>query len=101
VFPSNGLLALGRNPLRSKLAVTHAVVAVGGYLLLVPSRSWHGAALVTLVTEAMLLGSSWVALIGAQRAVDRSQGDGEHDAAGRNYPDDRSGEDRLDVQVTR
>jgi O-antigen/teichoic acid export membrane protein len=101
VFPSNGLLALGRNPLRSTLAVTHAVVAVGGYLLLVPSRSWHGAALVTLVTEAMLLGSSWVALIGAQRAVDRSQGDGEHDAAGRNYPDDRSGEDRLDVQVTR
>jgi O-antigen/teichoic acid export membrane protein len=101
VFPANGLLALGRNPLRSQLAVAHAVVAVGGYLLLIPSRSWHGAALVTLVTEAMLLGSSWVALIGAQRAVDRSQGDGEHEATRGDEPDGRPGEDRLDVQVTR
>lgn len=101
VFPANGLLALGRNPLRSQLAVAHAVVAVGGYLLLIPSRSWHGAALVTLVTEAMLLGSSWVALIGAQRAVDRSQDDCEHEATGGDEPDGRPGEDRLDVQVTR
>lgn len=101
VFPANGLLALGRNPLRSQLAVAHAVVAVGGYLLLIPSRSWHGAALVTLVTEAMLLGSSWVALIGAQRAVDRSQDDGEHEATGGDEPDGWPGEGRLDVQVTR
>jgi O-antigen/teichoic acid export membrane protein len=73
VFPSNGLLALGRNATRTGLAVTHAALAVVGYLLIVPTRSWRGAALVTLGSEALLLVSSWVALIGAQRATDRRQ----------------------------
>ena len=73
VFPSNGLLALGRNSVRTGLAVVHAALAVVGYVLLVPAHSWRGAALVTLLSEALLLVSSWVALIGAQRATTRRQ----------------------------
>lgn len=73
VFPSNGLLALGRNSVRTGLAVVHAALAVVGYVLLVPTHSWRGAALVTLLSEALLLVSSWVALIGAQRATTRRQ----------------------------
>ncbi len=71
VFPSNGLLALGRNSVRTGLAVAPAALAMVGYVLLVPAHSWRGAALVTLLSEALLLVSSWVALIGAQRATSR------------------------------
>lgn len=109
VFPSNGLLALGRNPLRTRLAVVHALVAVVGYVALVPSWSWHGAALVTLVSEALLLGSTWVALVGAQRATDRAtrapgQAAPDRVGTGIGAPDAgaRAGEpDRLDVRAGR
>ena len=72
VFPMNGLLALGYNPLRSRILVFNALFSIGLYLLLIPTYSWHGAVMGTIISEAVALGLAWGFLVSKQRLADRT-----------------------------
>lgn len=67
-FPLNGLIGLGRNALRAKLIVANALLAVVLYAALIPTYSWRGAFVGTLVTEVWLSVSGWFALYRCERA---------------------------------
>lgn len=68
VFPMNGLMGLGRNGLRTKLLVGHALLSLALYATLIPPYSWRGALIATLVSELSLCTSGWVALVACDRA---------------------------------
>ncbi len=67
MFPMNGLLGLGRNPLRTKILVTSAAFSLVLYFVLIPMYSWKGAIAATLISESVLFIASWTALFIAQR----------------------------------
>ncbi len=71
VFPMNGLLALGHNPLRSRILVFNALFSISLYLLLIPEHSWRGAVVGTIISEAAAIALAWAFLVSKQRAADR------------------------------
>jgi len=66
-FPMNGLMGLGRNGLRTKLIVANGLLSVLLYAALIPTYSWRGAFVATLVAELSLSISAWVALYRCER----------------------------------
>lgn len=72
VFALNGLLGLGKNKLRTRILLTSAAVSVVAYALLVPTHSWRGAALGTLISEVTLCSLGWATLLVQQRKADRT-----------------------------
>lgn len=68
--PLNGLLGLKANTERALILVGSAVFAVALYLALIPTHSWRGAIVGTLLAEAMLGASGWIVLLRRQRAAD-------------------------------
>ena len=71
MFPINALMGLGKTFARSVIIVANAAVAMGLYIALIPSRSWKGGVYGTLISEVLLLGSTWTALVIYQRRADR------------------------------
>lgn len=80
-FPMNALLGLGRNALRTGLLAGNALVSVVLYIALIPSYSWKGALVATLVSESLLFLSGWTALLCRRRprpvAPEAGQGEAE------------------------
>jgi O-antigen/teichoic acid export membrane protein len=74
VFPMNGLMGLGRNDLRTKLLVAHALLSLALYVALIPAYSWRGALAATLVSEVSLCASGWIALLACERRGGREAG---------------------------
>ena len=72
VFPMNGLLALGHNPLRSRILVFNALFSISLYLLLIPTYSWRGAIIGTIISEVVAIALAWVFLVSKQRLADRT-----------------------------
>jgi O-antigen/teichoic acid export membrane protein len=66
-FPINALMGLGRNDLRARLYVGHAVLGVLLFAALIPTYLWRGALAATLVTELSLCVSGWAALLWCER----------------------------------
>ncbi len=73
VFPMNGLLGLGRNKLRTQLLIGGAVVSLVLYFALIPSMSWKGAVIGTLVSETALAIAAWTALFRCQAQARRDR----------------------------
>jgi O-antigen/teichoic acid export membrane protein len=71
-FPMNGLLGLGRNGLRTGLLVGNAMLSIVLYVALIPTYSWRGALVATLITEASLWACGWTALAFSERRSMRS-----------------------------
>lgn len=67
LFPSNGLMGLGKTFLRSILLVVTAVVSMTLYIVLVPIMNWKGAVVGTMVGEALLAVLAWYFLLRYQR----------------------------------
>ena len=67
----NALMGLGRTGLRTILIVTNAVLAMALYLALIPRYGWEGAAIGTLLGEALSVLANWTALIVCQHRRDR------------------------------
>jgi O-antigen/teichoic acid export membrane protein len=72
IFSLNGLMGLGKTGLRTVVIAANAVLAMALYLVLVPSRGWEGAAIGTLVSEAVAVVATWWALILCQLRADRA-----------------------------
>ena len=68
LFAVNGLMGLGKNGLRVTVIAVSAVSGVVTVLVTVPTYSWKGAALGTLVSEVVLIVAAWVVLWRAQSA---------------------------------
>jgi O-antigen/teichoic acid export membrane protein len=68
----NGLLALGHNPLRSRILVFNALFSISLYLLLIPTYSWRGAIIGTIISEVVAIALAWVFLVSKQRLADRT-----------------------------
>jgi O-antigen/teichoic acid export membrane protein len=66
-YPMNGLMGLGRNQLRTKLLVVNALVSLALYIALIPTYSWRGAVVATLVSESLFFAAAWVALVRCER----------------------------------
>lgn len=62
-FPYNALMTYRRFGLRVVAIGTSATISLVLYLVLIPSMSWHGAVIGTLVGEAALVVMSWVLLL--------------------------------------
>ncbi len=70
--PLNGLLGLGRTTLRAGIILSSSLLSMTLYLSLIPSMSWRGAVIGTIVSELYLTAVSWFMLWRAQRAADAS-----------------------------
>jgi O-antigen/teichoic acid export membrane protein len=68
IFPSNGLMGLGKTFLRSMLLVFTAAVSMVLYIVLIPIMNWKGAVLGTMIGEALLAVLAWGFLLYHQRA---------------------------------
>ncbi|NLV56580.1 MAG: lipopolysaccharide biosynthesis protein [Acidimicrobiales bacterium] len=79
LYSLNALLGLGRTGIRTGIVVANAAIGVVLFIVLIPGRGWEGAAIATLVTEAMQVLMTWSALVvlqaRADRALDASEGD--------------------------
>lgn len=71
IFAINGLMGLNRLTLRTGIIVANALFSLALYIVLIPRLGWEGAAIGTLISEALTAGSSWVALVVCQRRDDR------------------------------
>ena len=71
MFALNGLMGLGRTPLRTLIITVIAALGLLLYLVLIPTYGWEGAAIGTLISEASLAATAWVALLLCQRSADR------------------------------
>ncbi|MCP3988510.1 MAG: lipopolysaccharide biosynthesis protein [Actinomycetia bacterium] len=69
--PMNGLLGLGRTDKRMMVYVSSAVVSLVLYFVLIPSFSWQGAFVATIISELYLSAAGWTALWYYQRRADR------------------------------
>lgn len=70
IFALNGLLGLKQNLLRTRLLIANAAFSVLLYAVLIPGRSWLGAAYATTISEATLFSMAWFLLIRHQRLAD-------------------------------
>ena len=79
LYSLNALLGLGRTGIRTGIVVANAAIGVVLFIVLIPGRGWEGAAIATLVTEAMQVLMTWSALVvlqaRADRALDASEGE--------------------------
>lgn len=66
-FPYNALMTYRKFGLRVVAIGTSATISLVLYLVLIPSMSWHGAIIGTLVGETTLVVMSWVLLLKAHR----------------------------------
>lgn len=73
VFPLNGLMGLGHTRLRSILLVGSAVASLAMFIVFVPLWQWRGAAIGTLLGEALLAGAAWFSLVTLERRHDREK----------------------------
>lgn len=73
-FPSNGLMGLGCNRLRTIILVGCALFSLGLYIAVIPTYSWRGAIVSSLITEAVMAVAMWIALLWAQRQADLAHG---------------------------
>jgi len=71
MFPFNGLMGLGRRGARTIVVVITSVVVIVLNLVLIPRYSWQGAAVASLIGEAVYAALCWAVLIRCQRAHDR------------------------------
>jgi O-antigen/teichoic acid export membrane protein len=67
MFPINGLMGLGKTFARSALLVASAMLSMVLYITLIPGRNWKGAAIGTLIGEAVLAIAAWAMLLYYQR----------------------------------
>ncbi len=68
IFPLNGLMGLGKTLLRTMLLLGSSVLSIGIYVALIPTYSWKGAAIGTIVGELALAVAAWVLLVRFVRA---------------------------------
>ena len=68
--PLNGLVGLGRDRERTWLYVGAAAFSLVTYFVLIPPFGWPGAAVGTLVSEAVLAIASWIMLVRYQNRRD-------------------------------
>lgn len=68
--PLNGLLGLGRTQVRAGLILASAALSLVMYLTLVPTMSWRGAAIGTVISDLFITGSGWYLLTKFQRQAD-------------------------------
>ena len=66
----NGLMGLGRVTLRTVLIAINAAFALVLYVVLIPRYGWEGAAIATVVSEALSVVMTWTALVVCQRRDD-------------------------------
>lgn len=66
-FACNGLLGLNRNGLRTWLLIGGAVLSLVLYVLLIPTYSWRGALVGSLVSEVVLAAGCWIGLCWSQK----------------------------------
>jgi O-antigen/teichoic acid export membrane protein len=66
-FAQNALLGLGRIRTRFFIGLATTIVAMTLYIALIPSKSWRGALIATLVAEVFTVALSWIALVHYQR----------------------------------
>ncbi len=72
IFPLNGLMGLGKTFLRTMLLLASAAISMIMYIALVPTMTWKGAVLGTIVGEALLaIAAWWLLLVYQQRDDDR------------------------------
>jgi O-antigen/teichoic acid export membrane protein len=71
LFAFNGLIGLGRNGWRTGILGFSSLVNVGINLALIPTMSWRGAVIATLVSESIFMVLTWIALLHFQRGHDR------------------------------
>ena len=69
-FGLNGLLGFGRVGLRTVVTLVAAATALLCYVLLIPLYGWRGAVAGTYVSELVLAGVAWSALVVQQRRHD-------------------------------
>ncbi len=72
--PLNGLMGLGLISRRAYLLISSAALSMVLYIALIPSYSWRGAVIGTIVAEIYLAVGGWLMLIRAQRQADESDG---------------------------
>lgn len=71
-FPLNGLMGLGHTVLRTSIIICTAILSMGLYVWLIPEFGWKGAVAGTWVSEVLLVGGMWTALVVMQRRADRA-----------------------------
>lgn len=67
----NALMGLNKVTLRTVLIAINAAGALVLYIVLVPLMGWEGAALATVLSEALSVVMTWWALVVCQRKADR------------------------------
>lgn len=72
IYSLNGLMGLDRVRLRTILISANAAFGMVLYLTLIPRYGWEGALVGTLVTEALQVVMTWIALVVVQRKADRA-----------------------------
>ena len=70
IFGLNGLMGLNKVALRTVLIVINASFAIALYIVLIPGRGWEGAAIGTLISESLMVVTTWTALVLCQRRSD-------------------------------
>jgi len=70
IFGLNGLMGLNKVALRTVLIVINATFAIVLYIILIPGLGWEGAAIGTLISESLMVLSTWSALVVCQRRND-------------------------------
>lgn len=68
--PLNGLLGLDATGVRAFIVLSSAALAMALYIALIPSRSWEGAVIGTIVSECYLGLAGWYALVRTERIAD-------------------------------
>ncbi len=71
--PMNALIGLGRVGLRAAIHVAAAVVSLVSYVVLIPSLTWRGGLIGTLLGEAVIASGGWLSLVYFQRQHDAEQ----------------------------
>ncbi len=73
--PNNGLIGLGRTGVRAFNYVSSALISLAIYIALIPSMSWRGAIIGTIVGELYLAIIGWSMLVHFQRKHDATVSD--------------------------
>jgi O-antigen/teichoic acid export membrane protein len=80
--PLNGLLGLGRSSLRAGVLISSSVLSMTIYLILIPTMSWRGAVIGTILSELYLTSVGWYLLVRAQAEADDAARMGPQGAGG-------------------
>jgi len=68
----NALMGLNKVTLRTVLIAINAAGALVLYIVLIPIMGWQGAAVATVISEALSVVMTWSALVVCQRKADRA-----------------------------